>query len=68
VGTITVYYWRKRSQEVDFVIKSRNRLAALEVKSLALGKPHSGLNKFQNHWPEAKAWERRRKLAFPGAQ
>ncbi|MDZ7760299.1 MAG: hypothetical protein U5L00_08605 [Desulfovermiculus sp.] len=27
-----------------------------EVKSSALGKPHSGLNKFQNHWPEAKAW------------
>ncbi|MDZ7760293.1 MAG: ATP-binding protein [Desulfovermiculus sp.] len=53
---ITVYYWRERNQEVDFVIKKGNRLAALEVKSSALGKTHSGLSKFQNRWPEAKAW------------
>jgi len=28
-----VFYWRERDREVDFVIRRKNRLVALEVKS-----------------------------------
>ncbi len=52
----TVHYWRERNKEVDFIISSKNRLAALEVKSGAFTKPHAGLQLFQKRWPEAKTW------------
>ena len=32
-GECEVTYWRDRNREVDFVIRSRERLVALEVKS-----------------------------------
>lgn len=32
-GECTLYYWRDRNQEVDFVVKAGRRLAAIEVKS-----------------------------------
>ena len=32
-GDCEVYYWRERSREVDFVVRSGNRLAVIEVKS-----------------------------------
>ena len=32
-GSCQVYYWRARNIEVDFVVRSKGRLAAIEVKS-----------------------------------
>ncbi|MYI76135.1 MAG: ATP-binding protein [Acidobacteria bacterium] len=32
-GDCEVYYWRERSREVDFVVRSGDHLAAIEVKS-----------------------------------
>jgi len=32
-GECELYYWRDRGQEVDFVVKTRSGLAAIEVKS-----------------------------------
>ena len=32
-GSCQVYYWRARNLEVDFGVRSRGRLAAIEVKS-----------------------------------
>ena len=30
---VEVFYWRERNREVDFVLRSGKRLAAIEVKS-----------------------------------
>ncbi len=52
-----IYYWREDKYEVDFVMKWRNQLIAIEVKS---GKQQrmktwrSGLDVFQQRFPEAK--------------
>jgi uncharacterized protein len=32
-GTCEVFYWRERSREVDFIVKSGRRITAIEVKS-----------------------------------
>ena len=49
----SVYYWRERSFEVDFVVETPKNLWAIEVKS---GKPHRapGLAKFCERYPEAQ--------------
>ena len=47
-----VYWWRKRSNEVDFVIKQGNRLTAIEVKSGRVKKSGGSLV-FKQLYPEA---------------
>ena len=44
-GEYDVYYWREKSDEVDFILTSGNRCAAIEVKSGRRGM-NSGLPKF----------------------
>jgi len=49
----SVYYWRDRDQEVDFIIESRGKLLALEVKSnekVSL----KGMQLFRQHFPHTK--------------
>ena len=41
-----VYYWRERDNEVDFILKKRDSVVAIEVKSNA-EKKTDGLNKFK---------------------
>ena len=47
-----VYWWRERSNEVDFVIKKGSQLTALEVKSGRV-KNVGGSLVFKQHYPEA---------------
>ena len=53
---VSVFYWRERNQEVDFVLKKGRKLVALEVKSGVYATRPSGLKAFQKVWPEAKTW------------
>jgi predicted AAA+ superfamily ATPase len=46
VGDLALYYWRDRSQEVDFVVKAGRRLAAIEVKSGRAPQGHPGTAAF----------------------
>lgn len=48
-----VMYWREGSAEVDFVIKSGQKLFAIEVKSGRVRKP-SGLAQFLKRYPKAR--------------
>lgn len=41
-GECELFYWRERSQEVDFVVKSGRRVAAIEVKSGRAPQAHAG--------------------------
>ena len=41
-----VFYWRERNDEVDFILRKNNSLAAIEIKSNA-EKNTSGLDKFK---------------------
>lgn len=41
-GQCEVYYWRDRGQEVDFVVKARSGLTAIEVKSGRAPQAHPG--------------------------
>jgi predicted AAA+ superfamily ATPase len=41
-----VYYWRERNNEVDFILKKKDSIVAIEVKSNA-EKQTSGLDKFK---------------------
>jgi hypothetical protein len=41
-----VYYWRERNDEVDFILKKKGAIVALEVKSNA-EKSNTGLQKFK---------------------
>lgn len=50
---IEVYYWRQRQQEVDFVLKSGERLVGIEVKSGTVAKA-SGMSAFAAQYPRAK--------------
>ena len=47
-----VYWWRDRSNEVDFVIKKGSRLTAMEVKSGRVKNAGGGIV-FKQHYPEA---------------
>ncbi|MCU7548598.1 AAA family ATPase [Chitinophagaceae bacterium LB-8] len=49
----TVYYWRDRADEVDFVLERKGKIIALEVKSSA-AKPTSGMNTFQKQFHPGK--------------
>lgn len=47
-----LFYWREGDDEVDFVLKHRNRVVAIEVKSGAR-QPRSGLDAFaKKHHPD----------------
>ena len=43
-----VYYWRGRSEEVDFIVRTPQRLIAIEVKSSHTSGTHAGLERFSN--------------------
>jgi predicted AAA+ superfamily ATPase len=45
-GECELFYWRDRGQEVDFVVRSRNRLVAIEVKSGRAPQAHAGTAAF----------------------
>lgn len=42
VGECELFYWRDRGQEVDFVVRSRKRVVAIEVKSGRAPQAHAG--------------------------
>lgn len=46
MGDCTLYYWRERNREVDFVIKDGRRLTAIEVKSGRAPSVHAGMSEF----------------------
>lgn len=51
-----IHYWRESALEVDFVIEHRGRLAAIEVKSQAVGTRHKGLAEFVRRHANARRW------------
>lgn len=50
VGECEVFYWRDRNREVDFVIRTPEGVAAVEVKSGVSGNTTSGLQAFADRW------------------
>lgn len=48
-----VFYWRERSEEVDFVIQRGTSVTAIEVKSGGVKKPHGSLA-FMQAFPQAR--------------
>ena len=51
----TVYYWRDRNDEVDFILEKHNKTIALEIKS-NLSKNTSGLNVFKQKFDPHKIY------------
>ncbi|HJX70766.1 MAG TPA: DUF4143 domain-containing protein, partial [Bacteroidales bacterium] len=52
-GDFSIYYWRERDKEVDFILERRGRLVAIEIKSN--GSDHQkGLATFSEKYPSAK--------------
>ena len=52
-GECELFYWRERDQEVDFVVRRRSRLLAIEVKSTARENRYRGLEAFARlHRPD----------------
>lgn len=45
-GECELFYWRDRGQEVDFIVRSRTRLVAIEVKSGRAPQAHAGTATF----------------------
>lgn len=45
-GECTLYYWRERNREMDFVVRSGRRLTAIEVKSGRATQTHPGTAAF----------------------
>lgn len=45
-GECELFYWRDRGQEVDFIVRSRARLVAIEVKSGRAPQAHAGTAAF----------------------
>ncbi len=50
---VSITYWRKGTEEVDFVLHSGNEVAALEIKSGRQGKV-SGLKAFKEQYKKAR--------------
>jgi len=48
IGECNLYYWRERSREVDFVVRARRAVTAIEVKSSRGRDTHPGLAAFTN--------------------
>ncbi len=59
-GECEVFYWRERGEEVDFIVKFRAQLTAIEVKSGRVPQAHSGTTSF------AAAFKVRRTLLVGG--
>ena len=53
-GSCQVYYWRARNIEVDFVVRSKGRLAAIEVKSGKARRTMPGLAAFSDAFGPAR--------------
>ncbi len=53
INDISLYYWRDRNMEVDFVMENKTRMVALEVKS-GRKKIASGLPEFAKRFPGSK--------------
>jgi predicted AAA+ superfamily ATPase len=51
-----IHYWREGDIKVDFVIESRGRLAAIEVKTSSAVTRHSGLDEFCRRHSDARRW------------
>ena len=49
----SVYYWRYKGLEVDFVVKTPKRIWGIEVKSGGPKNP-KGISEFRKHYPEAR--------------
>jgi len=49
-----IFYWRDRNDEVDYIVRFKDRLIAIEVKSGRLNKSPAGLDKFLKHYPKAE--------------
>lgn len=45
-GECELFYWRERGAEIDFVVRARHRVVAIEVKSSASGGLRSGAEAF----------------------
>jgi len=52
-GAFTLYYWRDRNDEVDFVIERNEKLIAIEVKSTFPGNKR-GMMAFQKKYNPVK--------------
>lgn len=59
-GECELFYWRDRGQEVDFIVRRRNRLVAIEVKSGRAPQVHAGTAAF------SEAFKARRTLLVGG--
>jgi predicted AAA+ superfamily ATPase len=49
-----ITYWREGNKEVDFVVSTRDRSLAIEVKSGRKTRPMSGLLAFERQFPRTK--------------
>jgi len=49
----SVYYWRYKGLEVDFVVKTPKQIWGLEVKS-GKSKNPKGISEFRKNYPEAR--------------
>jgi predicted AAA+ superfamily ATPase len=54
-GDVGLYYWRDRGKEVDFVIRVRRRLVAIEVKSSRAPSALAGVGAFTSTFRSARA-------------
>jgi predicted AAA+ superfamily ATPase len=59
-GECSLYYWRERNHEVDFVVRTGRRLVAIEVKSGRAPQVHRGTAEF------AQAFKPQRSLLVGG--
>ncbi len=59
-GECALHYWRERNQEVDFIVQSRRRLIAIEVKSGRAPQALAGMDAF------AQAFKPQRNLLVGG--
>lgn len=55
LGECTIFYWRERNTEVDFVIRSGRTIVAIEVKSGRARGFHSGLSAFSQAFKPKRA-------------
>ena len=54
-STPTIHYWRNRQDEVDFVVRDKAELFALEVKSGLKERPTPGIDAFCKQFPGVRA-------------
>lgn len=52
-ANFSLYYWRERNEEVDFIIEKKGSVIAIEVKS-GEGKSNKGLSAFQKQFDPKK--------------